>query len=319
MSTEAYEGTTIHVACAADAAFVPHCAAMLHSLLSCHEHGTVAVHFLHDDALPLEELRLLGELVAGSGGEWHAHCIGKPEQARCPGNKRFGQVAWYRVLLPDLLPELPRVLYLDADTLVQRPLHPLWETDLEGRPLAAVANPLYPFMNYGFLAGLGLASTADYFNSGVLLLDLEVWRREGLSDRVLTQAAAQGSQEWPDQNALNVVLRGRWLPLPPVWNAQNTVFDLRAAHLPFSREAIREARRQPAVVHFIGPYKPWHYRCKHPLRRLYWRHLAATPWHGLPVEGRTLKHQLLRLLPEQWSWRIEARRRRKRQYRKRRL
>lgn len=301
---------TLHVACAADAAFVPHCAAMLHSLLGHHDPGTVAVHFLHDESLPQADLDRLGELVAGGGGEWHAHRVGRREQDRCPDNRRFGRVAWYRVLLPELLPGLSRILYLDADTLVRRPLHPLWQTELGGRPLAAVANPLYPFMDQGFLAGLGLASTADYFNSGVLLLDLEVWRHEGLSGRVLTRAATQGRQEWPDQNALNVVLRGRWLSLTPVWNAQNTVFDLRAGRLPFSREAVREARRHPAVVHFIGPYKPWHYRCKHPLRRLYWRHLAATPWRGLAMEGRTLKHRLLRPLPEQWGWNVEERWRR---------
>lgn len=307
MSTEAYTGVSVHIACAADVAFVPHCAAMLHSLLSSHDVGTVAVHFLHDETLPETELSQLRELVLTCGGDWQPHLIGPVQRARCPDNRRFGQVAWYRVLLPELLPELSRVLYLDADTIVRHPLYPLWQTDLEERPLAAVANPLYPFMDHRFLTGLGLASTGEYFNSGVLLLDLETWRRERLSDRVLTRAAAQGRQEWPDQNALNVVLRDRWLPLAPIWNAQNTVFDLRDAQLPFPRAAIRRARRDPAVLHFIGPYKPWHHRCKHRLRHLYWRHLAATPWRHLKMEGRTPKHRLLRLLPEQWSWRVEAR------------
>lgn len=286
---------------------------MLHSLLTSHEHGEIAVHFLYDGSLPEVDLTCLEGLVAARGGAWHAHRIDPVRRERLPDNRRFGLTAWYRIFLPELLPELDRILYLDADTIVRRHLEPLWGTDLGGLPLAAVANPLYPFMDHGFLAGLGLASTAEYFNSGVLLLDLEVWRREGLTARVLERAAAQGRQEWPDQNALNTVLRGRWRALDPEWNAQNTVFDLRASRLPFAPDALRRARRNPAIVHFIGPYKPWHLRCKHPLRGLYWRHLRETPWHDLPMEGRTPKHRLLRLLPEQWGWRAEAAWRRGRQ------
>lgn len=295
----------IHIACAADAGFVPHCAVMLRSLLTSQTPGSVMVHFLHDADLPIDVLSRLGDMVRVNSGLWSPLLVEDSWRSFCPGNWRFGQVAWYRVLLPELLPDLERILYLDADTIVCRALDALWGIDLEGHSVGAVVNPLYSFMDVGFLEDLAV-TPEGYFNSGMLLLDLERWRRENLCKRVLQRAVAQGRQEWPDQNALNAVLRGNWKTLSPEWNVQNSIFDLHLGRLPFAAEDVRRARHDPAVVHFIGPYKPWHYRCKHPLRDLYWQHLKHTPWRDRTVDGLTTSNRLLRLLPEQWGWRLEG-------------
>lgn len=297
----------MQVACNVDAAYLPHCAAMLHSLLAQHPRGAVQVHLLHDADTQGDGLTRLEAFVQAQGGAWRAHCITTQQRALFPDHRRFKRTAWYRVLLPELLPDYERVLYLDTDMIVLRPLDALWATDLNEAALAAVTNPLYPFMDHDFLGDLGLRKQAEYFNSGVLLINLDYWRRHGVMQHILDFAAEQGrSQEWPDQNALNVVLRDNWRRLAPEWNAQNTVFDLPVDGLPFSKEEALQARRSPAIVHFIGPYKPWHYRCKHPLRALYWHHLAQTPWPERSMEGRSLANYLLRPLPEQWGWRLEA-------------
>jgi len=305
---------SLRVACAADSAFVPHCAAMLHSLLEVHREEGVVVHFLHDEMLPAAELGPLGDMVAALGGEWRPLPVPAEWRSRLPDNRRFGRVAWYRVFLPELLSQQPRVLYLDADTIIVDRLDNLWRTALDDQPVAAVANPLYPTMDRSFLTPLGI-ETAGYFNSGVLLFNLDVWRQENLTDRVLDAGASLGRQEWPDQNALNLVLRDRWVRLAPRWNTQNTVFDLPARRLPFTRAEVVAARKRPAVLHFIGPYKPWHYRCKHRFLGTYWQHLRQTPWAQRSVEGRTLKHRLLRLLPERWGWYLEAQLRRLQRWR----
>ena len=52
-----------------------------------------------------------------------------------------------------------------------------------------------------------------------------------------------------------------------------------------------------AIVHFIGPMKPWTFLCRHPLRALYADHARATPWGVAPLEGRTLRNAVLRQLP----------------------
>ncbi|MGH8506696.1 MAG: glycosyltransferase family 8 protein [Stenotrophobium sp.] len=299
----------MHIACGANSTYMPHAAAMLHSLLSQPRDGTpVTIHFMHGDGLADSELDRLERMVRSLGGIWQPHHIGPELLQPFPQNWRFGREAWYRVLLPELLPDQSKVLYLDADTIVLRSLLPLWLTDLGGATAGAVANPLYPFMDASFISELGLQSAAEYFNSGMLLLNLERWRHEGLTQKLLTFVAEHGKeQQWPDQNALNVILRGRWLPLAPIWNAQNVYFDLRPAQLPFPTEQIKELRAAPGIVHFIAPYKPWDYLCKHPYRQRYFDHLAQTPWRGAPMQGVTWKNRLLRLLPQPFMWLLMVR------------
>ena len=295
----------IHIACAANENYVPHCAAMLHSALTVDAEARLIVHFLHDDELSSRSEDALRRLVESLGGIWMAHLVEQKLRDYCPENRRYGQVAWYRVMLPWLLEGCDRVLYLDADTIIRRSLKEIWQSDLSGRAVGAVCNPLYPFMGTGILDELGL-SAGEYFNSGVMLFDLESWRSQELTEQVLERAKAQGSQEWPDQNALNVVLRHNWFPLPPKWNCQNTLFDLKMESLPFVEEDVLHARHNPAIIHYIGAYKPWHLRCKHSLKDLYWHHLAQTPWSGRQMEGNTVRNHLLRLLPEQQGWLVEA-------------
>lgn len=294
----------IHLACAANSGYLPHAATMLHSFLQLHGPQTPIIHFLHNENMPGDEVTRLGDFVTTQGGEWRAHAIGDDLLQDFPQNWRYSREAWYRVLLPELLPEVARVLYLDADTLVLRALDTLWATALGGHTAGAVANPLYPFMDTGFMHALGLNGPGTYFNSGMLLLDLDRWRAQNLTSALHEFVASHGAaQQWPDQNTLNAVLRGRWLSLAPEWNAQNVYFDLKNAQLPCTSEQAHRARSDPAIVHFVAPYKPWDYLCKHRYRDNYFAHLAATPWHaGVPIRGITWGNRLLRLLPQPFMW-----------------
>ncbi len=294
----------MHVACGANAAYMPYVAAMLHSLLAQPRRMPLTVHFMHDAQLPEAELERLREMVLGCGAEgWQSHCIGTEQLQMFPPNRRFGREAWYRTLLPQLLADQDKVLYLDADTIVRRSIEPLWSTGLSDVTLAAVVNPLYRFMDDGFQRALGIHRAQDYFNSGVLLMNLQRWRARK------TDAALQAfirdhaeQQNWPDQNALNAVLKGEWLMLEPIWNAQNIYFDLPARQLPISARQWREVRDNPAIVHFIAPFKPWDYLCKHPYRADYFRHSAQTPWAGHAIHGKSMTNRLLRLLPQPFMW-----------------
>lgn len=79
----------------------------------------------------------------------------------------------------------------------------------------------------------------------------------------------------------------------------NSLYLLPEATAVFGAEVVREACTHPAIVHFEGPAlaKPWHYLNKHPFRRAYAAHRAATPWPDVPVTGRTFGNRLLRPLP----------------------
>ena len=199
--------------------------------------------------------------------------------AAVPPHRRFGQVTWYRLALPELS-DVDRAVYLDSDLIVLDDLRPLFTTELGSSVVAAVTNTLYPGVPFHGVSELGLRSERDYFNAGVLLLDLEAWRTRGVTDQIVASinTGLGGLAEGADQHALNSVLWHERVALHPRWNAQNPLFELADRQLPLAAEEIGVARRDPAIVHFIGPYKPWHHRSKHPYRARYFEHLAATPW-----------------------------------------
>ncbi len=95
-----------------------------------------------------------------------------------PVTRRYPQEMYYRLLAPHLLPEhLERILYLDPDILVINPLRPLWEMDLQGKLFAAAAHTgMTDIANS--VNRLRLGTDSDYYNSGVLLMDLEAGRKE---------------------------------------------------------------------------------------------------------------------------------------------
>jgi len=205
--------------------------------------------------------------------------------------------------LPALLPDCERVLYLDSDLIATDDLAPLWKTPLADHLLGAVTNPIYPFMRPHFRLDLGIERAEDYFNSGVLLMNLERMRSEDLTSQVCSFARARPELGAPDQDALNVVCRDRWLRLHPRWNVQSTLFELMPAELPLAPEQVAEALAAPAVIHYIGPSKPWHYLCTHPRRSMYFAHARGTPWGEPPIVGRSIRNIVLRRLPLSWTYR----------------
>lgn len=281
----------IELACATDDAYAPHCGTMLHSALARRAHAGTRVHVLHAD-LSGENRERLEQVVERAGSTLNWLRIDATALAGFP-SQQFHIACWYRVLLPQLLPGVPRVLYVDSDTIVLDDLAALWDQPLDGRLFGAVVNPLYPFMpDRARLLGLG--GPADYLNSGVLLLDLDRMRAAGITDRLRAYAGEHPSNAYPEQDALSVVCRGQWLALHPRWNVQTTLYDLSAARLPMPQREVAEALSKPAIVHFIGPLKPWHFLCRHPLRTEYENHRRQTPWPEFEPEGRTLVNRLLR-------------------------
>jgi lipopolysaccharide biosynthesis glycosyltransferase len=277
---------TLHVSCAAEGAYVPHSAALLHSVLDHAGALAVQVHYLHSPRLAPDDRERLRGMVEAGGGAIAFHEIADERVADLPATQQFTSAMWHRVLLPELLPGVERVLYLDVDTLAVDDLGPLWATDLGGALVAAVTN-VFQHDHVGRPAALGLAGPEVYFNSGVLLLDLEGMRREGTADALRRLAVERaGELGWPDQDALNLVLGERRLELHPRWNVMNSMYAFAHAAEALGPEAHAEALARPGIRHFEGPWenKPWHARCRQPLRDRWLAHRRATSWPELVLD-----------------------------------
>jgi lipopolysaccharide biosynthesis glycosyltransferase len=294
---------TLHIACASGEKYLPHCATMLHSLIQ-HQHSPPHVHYLAPTDLPPVMEERLCRWVEGLGAGISVHRI---DEERLTGlNPKFSINSWFRVLLPELLPGVDRVLYLDSDLIVTDSLDPLVQLDMSGNLVAAVTNlPLNMDWMTRRCAALGIRGVDDYFNSGVQVMNLDKLRRGDWMERILdygrTHADLHRAVEvdedsprsvfiytvnhperllFPDQDAINAVLYEHRLKLHPRWNYQ-LIFDRFEARTDeLTDEVLAEARENPAIRHFEGPgpSKPWHPDADPQNQALYWAHRSQTPW-----------------------------------------
>lgn len=278
----------LHLACAAEGGYVAHSAAMIHSVIAHAGRRPVRVHYLHGPGFPDAAAASIAAMAARGGATVSFLAVESALLEGLPIEEQFTAAMWHRLFLPDLLPDVERVLYLDCDTIAMSALEDLWKTDLEGAYLAAVTN----VFEERFLhrpAELGLEERA-YFNSGVLLLNLTELRRDGCAERLRRYAVEEGPRLlWPDQDALNVVLGARRVPLHPRWNCMNSVMEFPQSEAVLGSEAVELARRRPGIRHFEGPgiNKPWHFLCQRRFREAYFEHRRQTPWPRTHREGVT--------------------------------
>lgn len=164
------------------------------------------------------------------------------------------KTAYARYFLGDFLPAgATRCLYLDTDLLVLRDLAELAAIDLEPEGLSAPVLAAVPDVsvrldpdNSDAARRLGLADAGGYFNSGVLAIDLERWRRLGVAERLVAYSIANETiLHSQDQDALNGVLAEQVLRIDPVWNRSQ-----------YERPDPIDGQ----VIHLIGTVKPWHVR-----------------------------------------------------------
>jgi lipopolysaccharide biosynthesis glycosyltransferase len=290
----------IHVAFTAERGYVRHAAAMLDSLLQHHAPEQLKLSVLQGPDHATDESVELERWLAARGCALQRLTIAE-QQLEGFRSTYFHRSIWYRILLPELLPEAARVLYLDADVLVTAPLDELWNVALADNLFAGVTNPLYPFMGNWPVSKLGLPSERLYPNSGVLLMDLAAMRHAHFVEGVRRYARAHIHGGCAEQDALAAAYHPQCLFVHPRWNAQTPLYDLPAQVLPWTDQEIREAREHPAIVHFTGPAKPSHYLCRHPYRDAYVRHRAATPWPLRGIQGRNPLNFVLRRAPLIWE------------------
>ncbi len=161
---------------------------------------------------------------------------------RVPGNINWITRSMYsRFFIPSLIQE-PRVLYLDADTLVLKSLENLFNTSLESFPTGAVIDQSLGTM--GKQRIVGVFSSLPAFNSGVLLMDTLRWKAYKIGETALRWLLEDPSS-YPsigDQAVLNHVHWGSFVPLSSVYNHSY-------------RRPINNATH---IIHWHGPKKPWH-------------------------------------------------------------
>jgi lipopolysaccharide biosynthesis glycosyltransferase len=273
----------MEVLCGFDERFVPHAATMLCSLL---ENNLVSrVHILHSAFVGQDSERLkslikkLEALIVKYECQLVCYEVRSEEFCELRVDETSSVANYFRLLAPRVLPaHVMKILYLDSDVIVRGSLLDLWNCEVSGYALAAVEDSFWdPKSQWSYVE---IPKGARYFNSGVMLINLDYWRQNNVGERAIAFIRDNPTKvNYYDQDALNAILVNSWISLSPIWNH----------HIP-----------NPAIVHFIGEDKPWRWSTKHAYKMEYYRYRRKTPWRhywlaeGWVVSQRTLSRSLRR-------------------------
>ena len=247
----------IQLLCALDANYLPQLRVLLTSIRLNNPGETFGLHLMHS-GLPECELEGLERWCGEAGWEFHSVPVDAALFDGAPVTAQYPREMYYRLLAGQMLPDsLSRVLYLDPDILVINPLRELWETDMQGNMFAAAAHTGKTELANN-VNRIRLGTDHDYYNSGVLLIDLERCRSEVAPDELFAFVREHRRElVMPDQDLLNAVYGDSILPLDDaLWN-----YDARN----FNNYMLRSAGEQDmdwvmentAILHFCGKAKPW--------------------------------------------------------------
>lgn len=273
------------IVCCTDMNYVPYCGVMLTSLLENNRGTGVTVHIIGNE-LTNEGHDALRRIVEKKYGQQTVFypLDGKLLDAFPETCSYVSLTAYVKLFIADILPtNIHKALYLDGDLVVVGPLKDLWDYSLDGKAMAAVKDAHRRIEDDCRRLGVDF-QREGYFNSGVMLLNLDYWRKNNVLQKALDFLAVHADQlPYHDQDVLNGTLHGQILPLPLRYNLHDCLFHTHR-YLQPEDEALVEQELSPehrVVIHFSSRRKPWGTRCLHPLRKLYFDYQDRTEWSGM--------------------------------------
>lgn len=157
----------------------------------------------------------------------------------------YSKSTYYRLFIPNLYPNLDKALYLDSDIVVLGDISKLFNTDLGNNYVGAIpdhaVSKVPEFISY-VKNRIGVKSEKEYFNAGILLMNLKKLREINFEDLFITLLSKITFNVAQDQDYLNSICKGNVTFIDPSWNVMPIPNDLKEINL----------------IHYNLSYKPWH-------------------------------------------------------------
>lgn len=196
--------------------------------------------------------------------------------------------SYYRLFTPTIFPQYDRILYLDSDLIVCEDLTKLYNTNIDDLYVAAVSESQYFFKSTLMLNNKKIKAedylinklnihNKSYFNTGVMLLNLDKMREDNIQEKSITFLSKNYPLACCDQCVLNAILNGKVKFLDQKYN----IFY---SHFPGKNISI-------SIFHFAGSHKPWNYYKKNLGFDLYWKYFKLTPFYNKKQEKLYLKYK----------------------------
>ncbi|HEA54103.1 glycosyltransferase family 8 protein [Marinobacter antarcticus] len=256
----------VGIVASSDDNYAPHLTVLFYSLLAnCSAPERVSLFCLDGGISDENKARMNQEVktLGGSGVDFVS--FNSDRYDNLPTIKHITSSAYYRISIPEIFDDsVHKLIYLDCDMIVKGDIIELWDTDIADFHIGAVEN-----LSGHTYKKLGIPQN-QYFNSGMLLINLDLWRRDGIPEKVFRFKKENPDKiSTNDQCALNGVLHDKWKHLHLKWNQQTGLYRPSEQTAAFSPSEIEEATLSPGIIHYIGWDKPWRKVRFHPLANEY--------------------------------------------------
>lgn len=266
----------IHICLASDKNYVSYMATTMVSALASSQEDEYLHFHLFCDRIPQRDKQLILQLKSYKDCEIHFVDLDIAQFQHFPaGGKHITNTTYFRYVIPEMLPTVDKVIWLDCDVIVKESLWELYNTDLEDCPVGAVEDVGYVYWR---TQDPSLIYQGFYINAGVLLINAKQWRQERAGEKLIQYTQQHQSEiRIGDQDVINSVFKGRIKELDYKWNVQDSFLRAKPERAFNPRRAdIAMAAKAPAIIHYTSENKPWN-RHKRPLAKAWFKCNALLP------------------------------------------
>ena len=170
--------------------------------------------------------------------------------------------AYYRLLIPEIIPEYDKIIYSDVDVIFRKDLARIYEsTDMTDFYMAGVVDPSPDAYDYqSYIKHLGL-SPEGYICSGNLIINSKLIREDGIV-RKFIEATNQSKYKYQDMDVLNIICKGKTKKISPEFCLTIVIRKCviyKKDPLFYTRQELEESMKD-GIIHYNGP-KPWVQYC----------------------------------------------------------
>lgn len=254
---------TMNILCATDRNFLYPAYVTIQSVIANHKEISINFFLLAAEDISQSERTALKLFVEHSGHKIEYLSVDESEYENYIVSERFNKVAYFRLMAHKYLPStIDRILYLDVDIVVDKNIYyDFYSHDFQGKYLIATShnpNPDYSNMLNYSIVNLEAAARGEYFNSGVLIMNLELFRKNITIDKyneAYRSCIEQGITVFYDQGLLNYMFFDKTLYF------SSMDYNFRYS-IPIDYKNRLDPHRiyKKSIIHFTGmkqPYKPW--------------------------------------------------------------
>ncbi|GKW41733.1 lipopolysaccharide 3-alpha-galactosyltransferase [Pectobacterium parvum] len=197
-----------------------------------------------------------------------------------PNDKNWSYAIYFRFIAVDILYNYTKkILYLDCDIICKGNIRELIETDIRN-VIAAVATDRDSIWWKKRALTLETPNIAKgYFNSGVILINLENWEAEYITKKAIGMLSNKKTTKkitYPDQDVLNILLSENIIFIKKIYNTQYSInYELKTSK---KNQYPNPITNETIFIHYIGPTKPWHIWSEYPSTFYFKKAKDNSPW-----------------------------------------